>query len=127
MATINQDIISGHIYVTNKNKPKTLGDEAMRCNRQNLMILAYSSIIACILLVSPLFARHAIVQEPGGERLGDKLLFYCAVKFLALQHDLDFYYRPFARSDQFILSTQDAQFDDSIPQNLRWFLTLTKI
>jgi hypothetical protein len=69
----------------------------------------------CFLLLSlQMAARNAILQKDRGERLGDRLLIICAVKFLALTHDLDFYYRPSQFLENCMLSDTEIKFDDSI-------------
>jgi hypothetical protein len=59
--------------------------------------------------------RNAILQKDRGERLGDRLLIICAVKFLALMHgDLDFYYQDSQFLDNYMLSDTETKIDDTI-------------
>jgi hypothetical protein len=72
-------------------------------------------LIFCFLFFTlQLTAKNAIVQKNRGERLGDRLLIICATKFLALTHDLDFYYRTSPFLDNCMLSDTEIKFDNTI-------------
>lgn len=80
--------------------------------RQKIYRICFINLMLCSCFAS---ARNGIVQADLGERLGDKLLIICAVKFLALVHDLDFYYRPcWSLVEQFSLSRTEAKFNDHV-------------
>ena len=70
-------------------------------------------VILCA-YVGSVFAKNAIVQKDGGERLGDRLLIICAVKFFSLIHDLDFYYHSSQSVEQCALSLTEKKFNDQV-------------
>lgn len=87
---------------------------------------SYKLMFCFLLLTFQMTARNAILQKDRGERLGDRLLIICAVKFLALTHDLDFYYRPSQFLVDCMLSDTEVKFDDSIKARYKKTIEFTE-
>ena len=85
-------------------------------------------ILICLLFcTSNAKSKHGIIQKDRGERLGDRLLIICAVKFLALTHNnLNFYYMPSTFLDNYGLSKTETKIDDSIKARYKKQVTFSE-
>jgi len=84
----------------------------------------YSLMVSFFII---LFFTQSIASEQcgvtnltkAGSRFGDHLLGYCKAKWVAFQHNMPFYLKPFSYSNELILSQKETTFSAQITQKYK--------